>query len=106
MTGLGLTFNLSNIIASILVIGLSIDYGIFMVYRLDRGFRHQTEEAVLVSGLTTISGFAALAVARHPALSSIGLTVVLGIGAAIPSALWVIPVLYRIIIKEKHHAPA
>ncbi len=54
MTGLGLTFNLFNIIASILVIGLSIDYGIFMVYRLDRGFRHQTEEAVFLSGLTTI----------------------------------------------------
>jgi len=88
-------FNVMNIAAAILVIGLSIDYGIFMVCRLAEGYSHQTERAVLVSGLTTLAGFAALAAARHPALSSIGVTVVLGICAAIPSALWVVPAIFR-----------
>jgi predicted RND superfamily exporter protein len=50
-----------------------------------------TEKAVLVSGLTTLAGFGALALALHPALHTIGVTVLLGIGAAFPSALLVIP---------------
>jgi predicted exporter len=104
MAVLKMGFNLSNIVASILVIGLSIDYGIFMVCRLTGGYRHQTERAVFVSGLTTLSGFAALSAAQHPALSSIGLTVVLGIAAAVPSALWVVPSLYRMLNKETPHA--
>ncbi|MBW1776648.1 MAG: MMPL family transporter [Deltaproteobacteria bacterium] len=106
MAVLGLPFNLSNIAASILVIGLSIDYGIFMVCRLAGGYRHQTQQAVFVSGLTTLSGFAALAAAHHPALSSIGITVILGIGAALPAALWVVPSFYRMGIRRTDHASA
>jgi predicted RND superfamily exporter protein len=53
------------------------------------------DRAVLVSGLTTLAGFGALVLARHPALHSIGVTVLLGIGAAIPAALLVIPALSR-----------
>jgi len=48
-----------------------------------------------LSGLTTVTGFGALVFAQHPALHSIGITVLLGIGAAIPSAIYVIPALYR-----------
>lgn len=94
MGWLGIDFNLFNIIATLLVIGLSVDYGIFMVCRLSENVRHPTERAVLVSGLTTLAGFGALALARHPALNSIGITVLLGIGAAIPAALWVIPAFF------------
>jgi predicted exporter len=96
MGALGLTFNLFNIIAAILVIGLGVDYGIFMVHRQDEGIDRATGQAVLVSGLTTLAGFGALVLARHPALHSIGVTVLLGIGSAIPAALWVIPALYRV----------
>jgi predicted exporter len=95
MGALGLSFNLFNIIAAILVIGLGVDYGIFMVHRQDEGIDRATGQAVLVSGLTTLAGFGALVLARHPALHSIGITVLLGIGTAIPAALWVIPALYR-----------
>lgn len=95
MGAVGWSFNLFNIIAAILVIGLGVDYGIFMVHRQDEGVDRSTEQAVLVSGLTTLAGFGALVLARHPALHSIGVTVLLGIGTAIPAALWVIPALYR-----------
>lgn len=87
--------NLFNVIAAILVIGLGVDYGIFMVCRQGGEIAQATEQAVLVSGLTTLAGFGALVVARHPALHSIGVTVLLGIGSAIPAALYVIPALYR-----------
>ncbi len=92
---LGIGFNLFNIVATILVIGLGVDYGIFMVCRISDGSSHQTEWAILISGLTTLAGFGGLTLARHPALYSIGLTVLLGIGAAIPAALLVIPAVYR-----------
>ena len=95
MSGLGIAFNLFNIVAAILIIGLGVDYGIFMVSKISKGVDPGTERAVFVSGLTTIAGFGALVIAQHPALHSIGLTVLLGISAAIPSALLVIPALYR-----------
>ena len=91
MGGLGIGFNLFNVVAAILIIGLGVDYGILVVCRISEGSNHATEKAVLVSGLTTLAGFGALVMARHPALHSIGVTVILGIGAAIPSALFVIP---------------
>ena len=95
MGGLGIGFNLFNVVAAILIIGLGVDYGILVVCKISEGSNHATEKAVLVSGLTTLAGFGALVMARHPALHSIGVTVLLGIGAAIPSALFVIPALYQ-----------
>jgi predicted RND superfamily exporter protein len=55
----------------------------------------------MLSGLTTITGFGALVFAQHPALFSIGLTVLLGIGAAIPSAIYVIPALYGYVTMKR-----
>jgi predicted exporter len=93
MGALGIGFNFFNIVAAILIIGLGVDYGIFMVCKINGGLGHPTERAVMVSGLTTLVGFGALTLARHPALHSIGVAVFLGISAAIPAALWVIPAL-------------
>jgi len=95
MGGLGIAFNLFNVVAAILIIGLGVDYGIFMVTKISQGLDAATGRAVFVSGLTTIAGFGALVIARHPALHSIGLSVLIGIGAAIPAALVVIPAMYR-----------
>jgi len=89
----GLEFNIFNIAATILIIGLCVDYGIFMVCRLTEGSNHAANRAVLVSGLTTLAGLGALALARHPSMHSIGITVLFGIGTGIPAALLVIPAL-------------
>lgn len=90
---LGLEFNIFNIAATILVIGICVDYGIFMVCRLSEGSDPAANRSVLVSGLTTLAGLGALALARHPSMQSIGITVLLGVGAGIPAALLVIPAL-------------
>jgi predicted RND superfamily exporter protein len=95
MSWLEIPFNIFNIISTILIIGLGVDYGIFMVCKSSEEYEHDTNTAVLLSGLTTVTGFGALIFARHPALHSIGITVLLGIGAAIPSAMFVIPAFYR-----------
>jgi predicted exporter len=93
MGAVGMPVNLFNIIATVLIIGMCVDYGIFMVSRGGAGEDPATSRAVLVSGLTTIAGFGVLALATHPALRSLGLTVLLGFGAAVPAALLVIPAL-------------
>ncbi len=87
----GIEFNLFNIIASILVIGLSVDLGIFMVSRVSAGYDSNTGRAVFLGGMTSLVGMGALTLAHHPALYSIGITVLLGMCGAIPSALLVIP---------------
>ncbi|WP_175565985.1 MMPL family transporter [Halodesulfovibrio marinisediminis] len=91
----GTSFNLFSIAALPLIIGLAADYGIFVVNACKEGVEHGTLRAVLVSGLTTVSGFGALVFAEHPAMYSLGITVLLGVGAAIPAALFLVPMLYR-----------
>ena len=91
MGWLGLEMNLFNVVASILIIGLGVDYGIFMVCHGQQEEELASSRAVLVSGLTTLVGFGALVLAKHPALHSIGLTVLLGISAAVPTAVLVVP---------------
>jgi predicted exporter len=95
MALLGVSLNVFNMVAVVLIIGLGVDYGVFMVMRGTGKEGPGTRKAVLVSGLTTLAGFGALAPASHPALHAMGVTVLLGIGAAVPSALWVIPALKR-----------
>lgn len=91
MGWLGLPMNLFNVVASILIIGLGVDYGIFMVCHEQQDEDLASSKAILISGLTTLVGFGALVLAKHPALHSIGLTVLLGISAAVPTAVLVIP---------------
>lgn len=93
MGWLGLQLNMFNVIASILIIGLGVDYGIFMVCHAQQEVDTASTQAILVSGLTTLVGFGALVLAHHPALHSIGISVMLGIGAAVPTAILVIPAL-------------
>ncbi|MEG6552159.1 MMPL family transporter, partial [Desulfocurvibacter africanus] len=91
----GMSFNLYNMAAAILVIGLGVDYGVFMLERLERRTDLGTEHAVLLSGLTTLAGFGSLALASHPALNSIGLTVLVGMAGTLPGALLLLPALAR-----------
>jgi predicted RND superfamily exporter protein len=91
MAWLGLELNLFNVVASILIIGLGVDYGIFMVCHAEQEQDLASSKAVLISGLTTLVGFGSLVLAAHPALHSIGISVLLGISAAVPTAVLVIP---------------
>jgi len=83
--------NLFHIVSFPLIMGLGSDYGIFMVCRAQTSFRHGTRKAVLFSGLTTVAGFGVLILARHPALHSIGVTVLTGIAASMGTALLIVP---------------
>ncbi|MBI9080491.1 MAG: MMPL family transporter [Pseudodesulfovibrio sp.] len=91
----GTSLNLFHITALPLIIGLGADYGIFLVNRETQLSKLATIAAVKVSGLTTLAGFGVLVLAKHPSLHSLGITVLVGVGAALISALYMMPHLLR-----------
>ena len=80
----GIVLNLFNILAFPLVLGVGVDYGIYvaLAMRTENPLRELTTvmKPVLLSGLTTVVGFGSLAWAENPALRGLGL--VCGIGVA------------------------
>jgi predicted exporter len=85
--------NLFNMVAAVLVIGLAVDYGIFIVCTCVKAPNVAACNAVLVSGLTTFVGFGSLIIARHPSMNSIGITVAAGIIPSLLCALTLLPYL-------------
>jgi len=87
--------NLMHILIGIMVIGISVDYGIFVVCAFQRAISKTTFFAVSMCAVSTLSGFGVLTLAEHPALHTLGATVLVGIGAAWPTALWITPVILK-----------
>ncbi len=83
--------NILNILMGIMIIGLSVDYGIFIVSSFEKEISKSTKIAVTMCALSTLIGFGALALAKHPALKALGTTVLVGILAAWPTAIWITP---------------
>jgi uncharacterized protein len=80
----GFSLNLFNILAFPLVLGVGVDYGIYIAIALrSPDARHELAsliKPVLLSGMTTVVGFGSLAWAQNPALRGLGL--LCGIGVA------------------------
>ena len=74
-----------------LVLGLSLDYGIFMVFAIGQDHEKSSRRAVFLCAASSCIGFGSLCFARHPALFSLGATVGVGLAAACAAALWALP---------------
>ena len=74
-----------------LVLGLSLDYGIFMVFAVGQEHEKSSRRAVFLCAASSCIGFGSLCFARHPALFSLGATVGVGLAAACAAALWILP---------------
>lgn len=74
----GQTFQLFNVLALLLLLGMGVDYGIFLL-------EHQGDEegnawlAILVGGSSTILSFGLLGLSSTPALRAFGLTLLIGL---------------------------
>ena len=97
---LGLSLNAPSMIAAMVVVGLCIDYGIFMVYTCRYHLQTGTRMAVSLSALTTLIGAGVLLFAKHPVLFSIGVTLVTGVLSGYVASLIVVPALYRCWLKN------
>jgi predicted exporter len=93
-----LTLNIANLFAGIVVMGLCIDYGIFMTYNYQHNLRKSAIIAISISAVTTLIGAGVLLFAKHPALFSSGITLFIGVLAGYISAIFVIPSLEKILL--------
>lgn len=97
----GLSLNLFNVLAFPLVLGVGVDYGIYVVIAVRQAARQRKAgeqhhalaaivKPILLSGLTAVAGFGSLGLADNPALSSLGLVCALGVGCCLFSTLFFI----------------
>ena len=90
---LGIPLNSANMIVLPLIIGLGAENGIHIINdfrRRSAGYRRMsaaTTTAVLINSLTTMVGFAALMVASHQGLWSLGRVLTIGMSCCLMSAL-------------------
>ena len=78
---LGIGFSLFHLFALLLVLGMGLDYAIFLRESADD--RTATGLAIGMAALTTLLAFGLLALSQTPALQDFGQAVALGIGAAL-----------------------
>jgi predicted RND superfamily exporter protein len=76
--------NLLNVLSFRLVLAIGVDYGIYtvLIWQKTRDVVHDVAgvvKPVLLAGLTAISGFGSLALARNPALTGLGTACAIGI---------------------------
>jgi hopanoid biosynthesis associated RND transporter like protein HpnN len=107
-----LKFNMGNIFALPLLIGMAIEFGLNVVLAYMEDREHggpivprATVMAVLVNGLTTVIGFGSMLVAGHRGIYSLGLFLTIGMTAALIAALVVLPVLLKLLPPAAATAP-
>ena len=100
MKVLGVQFNVVNFVALPISVGIGAVYGVHAVHRIQESqsvelLATSTGYGIVLSGLTTMAGFASLMTAHHRGLSSLGLVISLGVAANLLVALVVLPAVFR-----------
>lgn len=90
-------FNMTNVVVIPLIMGLGIDNGIHVFFRFRGGesleamMTSSTPRAVLLSAMTTLAAFGALAVSGHPGMHSIGVLLSFAVIYLVVCTLVVLP---------------
>lgn len=95
---LGIPFNFANIIALPLLLGMGVDSGIHIMHCLHENLDEEqnllqtsTARGVLFSSITTMSSFISLALIPHFGISSMGITLAVGISFTLLCTLIILP---------------
>jgi len=105
----GLQFNLINIIIATFVFGIGVDYSIFVMNGLlskasgkdDRLLTYH-KTAIFFSAFVLIVVIVSLLFATHPAIRSIGISTLIGMGSTVLLTYTVQPFLFRQLLKIKY----
>lgn len=102
--------NLYNMVAFPTVIGMGIDNGVHIFHRYReegagslRLVLRTTGVALLATTMTTMVGFSGLIPANHPALPSIGILSLIGLGCCFVTAVTLLPALLQ--LRENRNRP-
>ncbi len=93
--------DIPGLMLAIIVVGMGIDYSLFMIRSYQRygdeahPFHSLVRMAILLAAVSTIVGFGVLVSADHYLLHSAGLVSLLGIGYALIGAFFLLPPLLR-----------
>ena len=95
--------NVYNMVAFPTIIGMGIDNGVHIFHRYReagpgsmRLVLRTTGMALVATSLTTMVGFAGLVPANHPALSSIGIVSLIGLGCCFVTSVSILPALLQL----------
>ncbi|PRQ07057.1 MMPL family transporter [Enhygromyxa salina] len=109
----GLRLNVATIVVLPLTLGIGIDAGVHMMHRWElnartHGGRARLDEvirgtgnAVVLSSLTTMVGFAGLLLGRHLGMVQLGATMVIGIGCTLVASVLMLPALLLLLDKAE-----
>ncbi len=103
----GIQFNIFNIIISTFILGLGVDYSIFIMSGLINNYKYGRQSltpyklSVLLSAATTLLTLGVLQFAGHPALKSIAVVSMVGIFSVVVVTYTVLPLLYSFMVSNK-----
>jgi len=92
---LAIEINIFGLLALPLLIGLSIDYGIFIIFQNAHGEKLHPTKALFIAALSTLIGFGSLIAAHHKVLFIIGFMVFSGILTAMLVSVFIIPPFFK-----------
>lgn len=100
----GISFNPANVMTLPLVIGIGVTNGIHILNRVAEEMNpgilaKSTGKAVLVSGLTALTGFGSLILGGHEGIRSMGLVMAMGIAACMVAGLTFLPAVLNLLSK-------
>lgn len=101
LTLMGRSLDIPSLMLAIIILGMGIDYALFLVRayqrygRVDHPSFTLIRSAVIMTSASTLIGFGVLVVARHSLLRSAGITSLLGIGYSALGAFLLLPPLLR-----------
>lgn len=100
----GIRFNLANIWGLPMILGISAEFGLNVMFRYLEGrayggplLARSTVLGVVLNGLTTIVGFGSLLIAAHRGIFSLGLLLTIGCACGLVASLIVLPIALRLI---------
>lgn len=103
----GIPFNIFNIIISTFILGLGVDYSIFIMSGLIKNHKYGQQSlspyklSVLLSAATTLLTLGVLQFAGHPALKSIAVVSMVGIFSVVVVTYTVLPLLFSFMVSNK-----
>jgi hopanoid biosynthesis associated RND transporter like protein HpnN len=109
MAILGISFNLANLFALPLILGMGVDNGMNLVARFrEDGARRfvlatAMGKSMVLASLTTIAGFGALLVAQHRGIASLGLLLTLGVSNILLASLTLLPAILVLLRRRMSH---
>jgi len=103
MTLFGIELSIATVGIGAMILGLAVEYGVFMVQRYHEERENKTQEealkaavggvgfSIIGSGLTTIVGFLALTISVAPMLGDLGFSLALGITFCLGITIFITP---------------